>query len=154
MRRGILTRMIPESQLVPTERGLVPKGEGWFVLNAREAQWWGRDGRGVLCEFEGAGFDGAADFTQLGINLTRLDPGEPMAMYHWESDQENFLVLFGEALLIIEGEERGLRTVGLRALPSGDESHDRRRRQRAVSRCRSGRARPFDRPGVGRLHRG
>ena len=109
MRRGILTRMIPESQLVPTERGLVPKGEGWFVLNAREAQWWGRDGRGVLCEFEGAGFDGAADFTQLGINLTRLDPGEPMAMYHWESDQENFLVLFGEALLIIEGEERGLR---------------------------------------------
>jgi uncharacterized cupin superfamily protein len=84
----------------------VPKGEGWFVLNAREAQWWERDGRGVLCEFEGAGFAGAADFTQVGINLTRLSPGEPMAMYHWEADQEDFLVLAGEALLIIEGEER------------------------------------------------
>jgi uncharacterized cupin superfamily protein len=32
-----------------------------------------------------------------------------MAMYHWEADQEDFLVLAGEALLIIEGEERPLR---------------------------------------------
>src|SRR5205085_2460897 len=43
------------------------------------------------------------------INLTRLDPGEPMAMYHREADQEDFLVLAGEALLIVEGEERPLR---------------------------------------------
>jgi uncharacterized cupin superfamily protein len=32
-----------------------------------------------------------------------------MAMYHWEADQEDFLVLTGEARLIIEGEERRLR---------------------------------------------
>jgi hypothetical protein len=32
-----------------------------------------------------------------------------MSMYHWETDQEDFLVLSGEALLIIEGEERPLR---------------------------------------------
>jgi uncharacterized cupin superfamily protein len=101
--------MVPESELVPTERGLVPKGEGWFVLNARQTQWWERNGRGVLCEFEGAGLEGATDFHQFGINLTRLGPGEPMAMYHWEADQEDFLVLSGEALLIIEGEERRLR---------------------------------------------
>jgi hypothetical protein len=72
--------VVPESQLVPTEHGLVPKGDGWFVLNARETQWWERQGRGVLCEFEGAGFEGATDFRQLGINLTRLSPGEPMAV--------------------------------------------------------------------------
>ena len=36
-------------------------------------------------------------------------PGEPIGMYHWEADQEDFLVLSGEALLIIEGEERPLR---------------------------------------------
>ena len=30
-------------------------------------------------------------------------------MYHWESDQEDFLVLSGEATLVIEGEERPLR---------------------------------------------
>jgi uncharacterized cupin superfamily protein len=101
--------MVPESELVETEHGRVPKGQGWFVLNAREAQWWERKGRGVLCEFEGAGFEGAADFLQLGINITVLDPGEPMAMYHWEADQEDFLVLAGEALLVIEGEEQPLR---------------------------------------------
>jgi gentisate 1,2-dioxygenase len=43
----------------------------------------------------------------MGLNVLR--PGEPMAMYHWETDQEDFLVLAGEALLIIEGEERPLR---------------------------------------------
>ena len=30
-------------------------------------------------------------------------------MYHWEADQEDFLVLAGEALLIVEGGERPLR---------------------------------------------
>ena len=51
-----------EAELVRTEHGLVPKGQGWFVVNARETQWWERNGRGVLCEFEGAGFVGATDF--------------------------------------------------------------------------------------------
>ncbi|HET7044152.1 MAG TPA: cupin domain-containing protein [Gaiellaceae bacterium] len=111
--------MVPEAELVETERGLVPKGDGWFVLNAREAQWWERPGRGVLCEFEGAGLEGAADFAQLGINLTRLGPGEPMSMYHREADQENFLVLAGEALLIVEGRERRLRAWDFVHCPAG-----------------------------------
>ncbi len=100
--------MVPEAELITTEHGRVPKGQGWFVLNAREAQWWEREGRGVLCEFEGAGFEGATDFKQLGVNLTILGPGEPMAMYHRENDQEDFLVLAGEALAIVEGDERPL----------------------------------------------
>jgi uncharacterized cupin superfamily protein len=111
--------VVPEAELVATERGLVPKGEGWFVLNAPEAQWWERDGRGVLCEFEGAGFEGATDFHQLGVNLTVLGPGEPMAMYHWEADQEDFLVLAGEALLVVEGEERTLRAWDFVHCPPG-----------------------------------
>ncbi|MBA3716652.1 MAG: cupin domain-containing protein [Actinobacteria bacterium] len=111
--------MVPESELVATEQGLVPKGQGWFVLNAGETQWWDRKGRGFLCEFEGAGFEGAADFLQLGINLTVLGPGEPMAMYHRENDQEDFLVLAGEALLTIEGEERPLRRWDFVHCPAG-----------------------------------
>jgi uncharacterized cupin superfamily protein len=98
--------MLSESPLESTEHGLVPKDKGWFVLNAREAPWIDRKGRGVYCEFEG--FEGEADFSQLGINVTVLGPGEPMAMYHYENDQEDFLVLSGEALLIVEGEERPL----------------------------------------------
>ena len=101
--------MVPEARLEQTDGGLVPVGDGWVVLNAREAQWWERPGRGVLCEFEGAGIEGAADFVQLGVNLTILAPGEPMAMYHQEADQEDFLVLAGECLLLIDGQERALR---------------------------------------------
>jgi uncharacterized cupin superfamily protein len=111
--------VVPEAELVSTEHGLVPKGQGWFVLNARETQWWQRPGRGVLCEFEGAGFEGATDFEQLGINVSVLGPGEPLGMYHWEADQEDFLVLAGEALAIVEGEERPMRRWDLLHCPAG-----------------------------------
>jgi uncharacterized cupin superfamily protein len=90
--------------LVETETGLMPAGDGWFVLNAREARWLSREGRSSSCEFEGK-----TEFPQIGIFLRVLTPGAPMAMYHWEADQEDFLVLSGEALLIVEGEERPLR---------------------------------------------
>ena len=97
--------MIPEAQLEQTEHGTVAKSDGWFVLNGRDSRWYYAEGRGAFCDFEGD-----VDFTQLGINVQVLDPGEAMAMYHWEADQEDFLVVAGEALLIIEGEERALRT--------------------------------------------
>jgi uncharacterized cupin superfamily protein len=93
--------MVPEAPLESTEHGLVPKGEGWFVLNAREAQWRSAQGRGAYSQLEGE-----LEFSQLGVHLVVLGPGEPMAMYHWEVDQEDFLVVAGEALLIVEGEER------------------------------------------------
>jgi uncharacterized cupin superfamily protein len=96
--------MVPESQLEATENGLVPKGEGWYVLNAQDAAWWHAEGRPAVAVFEGE-----PGFAQVGINLTSLEPGVPMAMYHWEADQEDFLVLAGEAVLIVEGEERPLR---------------------------------------------
>jgi uncharacterized cupin superfamily protein len=96
--------MVPEARLESTEHGLVPKGDGWFVLNAREARWHNRKGRGVVCLF-----DGEPEFPQVGVNLFVLGPGEPMSMYHWEADQEDFLVLAGDALLVVEGEERPLR---------------------------------------------
>jgi len=72
--------------------------------NARDAAWRHAEGRPAVCDFEGE-----ADFSQIGINITVLAPGLPMAMYHWEAGQEDFLVLAGEALLIVEGEERPLR---------------------------------------------
>jgi uncharacterized cupin superfamily protein len=100
--------MVSESRLEATAEGLVPKGDGWFVLNARESRWLHAPGRSAICEFEGQ-FEGEQDFHQLGINLNVLRPGESMGMYHWEVDQEDFLVLAGEALLIVEGEERRLR---------------------------------------------
>jgi len=96
--------VVPAAPLKQTEAGLVAAGEGWFVLNARDARWRHREGRG-----DSLGFQGETQFPQVGIGLVVLGPGEPMAMYHWETDQEDFLVLSGEARLIIEGEERSLR---------------------------------------------
>jgi uncharacterized cupin superfamily protein len=100
--------VVPESQLESTEHGLVPMGEGWFVLNARDSRWYHTEGRSAVCTFEGEK-EGENEFEQLGINVSVLNPGEIMAMYHWEADQEDFLVLSGEATLIIEGEERPLK---------------------------------------------
>ena len=96
--------MVPEAPLEETGHGLVPAGAGWFVLNAREARWFDTGGRRKTPSLQGKG-----DFPQLGLGLVVLEPGEPMSMYHWETDQEDFLVLAGEALLVVEGEERPLR---------------------------------------------
>ncbi len=96
--------MVPETPLEQTEYGLVAAGAGWFVLNVREAAWFDLRGRGFS-----AGLECRGHFDQIGISLRVLESGEPMAMYHWETDQEDFVVLSGEALLIAEGEERLLR---------------------------------------------
>ena len=95
--------MVEETPHLSTPAGLVPEREGWFVLNAREALW--REGDfGAYTRFEGE-----ARFPQIGINIGVLEPGQPACMYHGEDDQEDFLVLSGECLLLVEGEERRLK---------------------------------------------
>src|SRR4051794_9920188 len=104
---------VAEARLQKTEHGLVPSGEGWFVVNACEARWR-TDELGTW-----TGFAGEARFEQVGTNLCVLQPGMPMAMYHYENDQEDFLVLAGEALAIVEGEERTLRAWDFLHCPPG-----------------------------------
>jgi uncharacterized cupin superfamily protein len=81
-----------------------PETDGWFVLNARDARWLVND-MGWYCAWESQ----ATRFAEVGININVLVPGMPMAMYHYEPAQEDFLVLDGEALLIVEGQERLLK---------------------------------------------
>jgi uncharacterized cupin superfamily protein len=108
--------VVSEAQLRATKNGLVPDREGWFVVNAHESRW--RDGGplGVYCTFEGR-----QRFPQLGINLNVLEPGQPMAMYHRENAQEGFLVITGECLLFVEGEQRRLVAWDFFHCPSGTE---------------------------------
>lgn len=102
--------MVPEAPLHQTDEGLVPGAPGWFVINAREARWRKRPERGYSLPLSGwSDEECETHFPQLGVNLIVLAPGEPLAMYHWEADTEGFLVIAGEPLLIIEGEERPLR---------------------------------------------
>ena len=97
--------MVGEARLGRTEGGLVPEGDGWFVVNAREARWWHSDTFGSSCIFEGDD----VRFPDFGINIQVLNPGQPNCMYHGENGQEDFLVLAGECLLLVEGEERRLK---------------------------------------------
>jgi uncharacterized cupin superfamily protein len=94
---------VSEANLRQTRVGLAPDGEGWFVVNAREMRWRTFGPLGVACDFEGK-----RPFPQLGVNLNRLLPGQSMTVYHRESHQEGFLVLAGECLLLVQGEERRL----------------------------------------------
>jgi uncharacterized cupin superfamily protein len=98
--------MTEQAKLEQTESGLVPRGDGWFVVNAREARWWYHPSFGSAVTFEG---DDDARFPQFGINIQVLNPGQPNCMYHGENAQEDFLVLYGECLLLVEGEERRLK---------------------------------------------
>jgi len=111
--------VVSESQLEKTEHGLVPTGGGWYVLNMRDAEWRHAAGRGAVCvvadDFEGW----RRDSDQLGVNPFVLMPGEPMSRYHWEADQEAFLVVSGEAVLVVEGEERPLRAWDFVHCPPG-----------------------------------
>ena len=95
--------MVADARLERTEHGLIPVTEGWFVVNALDLRWF--DGEmGAFQPFEGEN----ARFAQLGMNLAVLRPGEPGAMYHAEDAQEGFLILSGECLLVVEGQERRL----------------------------------------------
>ena len=93
-----------EAELRETETGLVPEGKGWFVLNLRDASWTTQKGGGTWVDF------GAKDVRQqIGVGVHVLMPREAPGRYHAESDQEGFLVLSGECVLIVEGEERRLK---------------------------------------------
>jgi uncharacterized cupin superfamily protein len=99
-----------------TKNGLVADVEGWFVLNARESRWRDEGPLGVYCTFEGK-----RRFRQLGLNVNVLEPGQSIGLYHRENAQEGFLVLAGECLLIIEGEQRRLRAWDFFHCPPGTE---------------------------------
>ena len=93
-----------EAELRETETGLVPEGKGWFVLNLRDASWETMPGGGSWVSFQA---DGVAQ--QIGVGVHVLPPGEAPGRYHAEANQEGFLVLAGECILVVEGEERRLK---------------------------------------------
>jgi uncharacterized cupin superfamily protein len=101
--------VVPEAELTDTGPGLIPAGTGWFVLNARDARWFHRPGRESVSLTGCDEFEAETYFPMAGVSIQVLEPGEANAIYHWEPDQEDFLVLHGEALLIVEGQERPLR---------------------------------------------
>jgi uncharacterized cupin superfamily protein len=103
-----------EAQLREGEAGLVPEGDGWFIVNVADAQGMQSERFGRACIFEGE-----AKFPQFGINIRVLEPGEPNCLYHRESPQEAFLVLSGECIAIVEEQERPMSTGDFLYAPPG-----------------------------------
>jgi uncharacterized cupin superfamily protein len=92
-----------EAKLVEGPSRLMPEGDGWFVVNIRDAAWFRNEAFGASALFQEP-----SRSPQLGVNIGVLEPGKPNCLYHAESEQEAFLVLSGECSLIVEGEERRL----------------------------------------------
>jgi uncharacterized cupin superfamily protein len=90
---------------------------GWFVVNVADADWYTHRGHfGSRCSFESPD----EPFEQFGINLRVLAPGRPNCLYHREEQaQEDFLVLHGEATLLVDGEERPVKAWDFVHLPPG-----------------------------------
>jgi mannose-6-phosphate isomerase-like protein (cupin superfamily) len=102
--------MVDEAKLQNTEAGALPTTAGWFVLNARDARWFEKPGQGHSLPLTGVDeHEAETFFPMLGMSLRVMSPGEPSTTYHWETEQEDFLVLSGTPLLIVEGEERALK---------------------------------------------
>ena len=108
---------MPQASQAKLKKGVhgdVPEGEGWFVTNLSKASWLEHKKFGGGCRFEGD-----ARFPHFGINVRVLMPGQPNCHYHLEGEQEDFLVLQGEAKVIVEGEEIPLKTWDFVHCPAG-----------------------------------
>jgi uncharacterized cupin superfamily protein len=86
-----------------------------FVMNVRDARALEHSRRATLIDFE----DDDAPWPDLGVNIQILQPGQPNCRYHLEPVQEDFLVLHGECLVILDGEERPLRQWDFVHCPAG-----------------------------------
>ena len=97
--------MVDEARLEQQDAGLTPVTDGWFVVSVPVAAWVTNPVLGAACVFEGE----AVSFPDVGFTIGILQPGQSGGRYHREANQEDFLVLAGECLLLIEGEERRLK---------------------------------------------
>jgi quercetin dioxygenase-like cupin family protein len=97
--------MVPEARLEQLDTGLAPVTDGWFVVRVPDAAWVRNETRGEACIFE----SDDVSFPHVGFTLAVIQPGQVPGQYHREANQENFLVLSGECILLIEGEERRLK---------------------------------------------
>jgi len=120
--------MVGEARLEAVGSGLAPVTDGWFVLNVRDAAWLTNEMFGARCLFEAdvpvvRGMPGLDPhrFADLGFALAVFLPGQPSTLYHAETNQEDFLVLAGECLLLVAGEERHLLAWDFVHCPPGTE---------------------------------
>lgn len=88
-----------------------------LIINIADARAHSHPRRATQIEFEP---DGAA-WPDTGVNVQVLQPGQPNCLYHSEPVQEDFLVLHGECIAVVDGEEHRLREWDFVHCPAGTD---------------------------------
>src|SRR5689334_7281993 len=88
-----------------------------FIRNLADLAAFSHPRRATIVDPEPEG----VEWPDLGVNVQIMQPGQPNCRYHSEPVQEDFLVLYGECLVILAGEERPLRQWDLVHCPAGTE---------------------------------
>jgi uncharacterized cupin superfamily protein len=88
-----------------------------FILNLADAPAFSHSRRATLIDLE----PDEAPWPDTGVNVQVLRPGQPNCRYHSEPVQEDFLVLHGECLVILDGQERTMRQWDFLHCPAGTE---------------------------------
>jgi uncharacterized cupin superfamily protein len=109
--------MVDQARLEQRPAGLTPVTEGWFVVNVTDAAWVRNEVLGAACIFEGD----EVSFSELGYTIAVLEPGQSGGRYHREGNDEDFLVLRGECLALVEGEQRPMEQWDFLHCPAGTE---------------------------------
>jgi uncharacterized cupin superfamily protein len=85
------------------------------VVNLRDASARSHPRRATIIGLESEG----ERWPDTGVNVRVMQPGQPSGRYHYEDVQEDFLVLHGECVAILDGEERRLRQWDFVHCPAG-----------------------------------
>ena len=115
----------------PRGLGAAVVSEQWFVVNVGDADWESKGEFGVRTRFESPD----DRFAHFGITVQVLQPGQPSGLYHAEEAQEGFLVLAGECLAVIDGQEHPLRQWDYFHCPPGDRGTSSSGRATGRARC-------------------
>ena len=110
---------VDEARIETTPDGQVPVGAGWYILNLGEMAWETVPGFGVARVFDDPDADPSEP--RMAVHVHVLQPGEANGYYHAEAAQEGFLVLSGECVAVVEGQERRMRRWDYFHSPPGTE---------------------------------
>lgn len=88
-----------------------------LIVNLADARALSHSRRATIIDFEPED----APWPDTGVNVQIMQPGQPNGRYHSEPVQEDFLVLQGECIVVLDGEERPLRQWDFLHCPAGTE---------------------------------
>ena len=88
-----------------------------LIINVADALAQSHPKRATVIDFEPEG----VKWPDTGVNIQIMQPGQPNCRYHSEPVQEDFLVLYGECIAIVDGVEKPLRQWDFFHCPAGVE---------------------------------